>query len=141
MTDIVDRATRSRMMAGIRGRDTKPEILVRKYLHHRGLRYRITPRDLPGKPDIVLPKYRSAVLVHGCFWHRHPGCKLAATPSTNQNFWLEKFRKNVARDRQVQKELASAGWRVFIVWECQTGDSWLEQLYQQITDNYDGETK
>jgi len=119
MADIVDRATRSRMMSGIRGRDTKPEVIVRKYLHARGLRYRIAPKNLPGKPDIVLPKYRTVVFVHGCFWHRHPGCKYAAVPTSNAEFWKDKFEANIKRDTLVQKTLRAASWRVCIIWECQ----------------------
>jgi len=118
MTDIVDRATRSRMMSGIRGRDTKPEIIVRKYLHAAGLRFRLAPKNLPGKPDIVLPKYRTVVFVHGCFWHRHEGCKYAATPKANPDFWQKKFGENTARDQRVQALLQEYGWHVIVVWEC-----------------------
>lgn len=132
MTDVVDRATRSRMMAGIRGRDTKPELVVRKYLHKLGFRYRITPRDLPGHPDIVLPKYRTAVFVHGCFWHRHDNCRFAAVPSTNREFWQAKFKANVARDKRVSDQLESAGWRVIIVWECQVTPARLQLLTEEL---------
>lgn len=131
MTDIVDRATRSRMMSGIRGRDTKPEIIVRKYLHAVGLRFRIAPRNLPGKPDIVLPKYRAAVFVHGCFWHRHEGCKYAATPKSNAEFWQKKLDANVARDRRASEQLAHLGWRTIVIWEC---DLTTERLQALATD-------
>jgi DNA mismatch endonuclease (patch repair protein) len=107
------------MMSGIRGRDTKPEVIVRKYLHAHGLRYRIAPKNLPGKPDIVLPKYRTVVFVHGCFWHRHPGCRYTAVPTSNAEFWKDKFDANVKRDALAQKTLRAAGWRVCIIWECQ----------------------
>lgn len=117
--DIVDPATRSRMMAGIRGRDTNPEVIVRKYLHANGLRYRIAPRNLPGRPDIVLAKYRTVVFIHGCFWHRHANCKFAATPSTNRDFWAEKFHSNVARDARNAVLLEQLGWHVIVVWECE----------------------
>ena len=118
MTDIVDQATRSRMMAGIRGKDTKPEIRLRKALHARGLRYRLHASDIFGRPDLVFPKYRAVVLVHGCFWHRHEGCRYATTPATRTEFWERKFAANLQRDSIVQERLAASGWRVAIVWEC-----------------------
>lgn len=118
MADIVDRATRSRMMSGIRGRDTRPEIEVRKALHARGLRFRVTPKNLPGKPDIVLPKYHAIVFVHGCFWHGHQPCRYFVRPKTNSAFWVKKIRENCARDRWVCEALISQGWAVAIVWEC-----------------------
>lgn len=105
-------------MSGIRGRDTKPEVIVRKYLHAHGFRYRIAPKNLPGKPDIVLPKYHTAVFVHGCFWHRHDNCRFAAVPSTNREFWQAKFQANVMRDRRIRMQLEDEGWQVLIVWEC-----------------------
>jgi len=132
MTDIVDRATRSRMMSGIRGRDTKPEIVVRKYLHAAGLRFRLAPKNLPGKPDIVLPKYRTVVFVHGCFWHRHEECQYAATPSTNPEFWQRKFRENIARDVRARECLQNQDWRVLIVWECEISPSKLDDLLLSI---------
>ena len=99
MTDVVDRATRSRMMSGIRGRDTKPEKQVRSFLHRAGLRFRLHA-SLPGKPDLVFPKHGAVVFVHGCFWHRHAGCRYATTPSSNVDFWQAKFDANVARDKR-----------------------------------------
>jgi len=132
MTDIVDRATRSRMMSGIRGRDTKPEIIVRKYLHAAGLRFRLAPRDLPGKPDIVLPKYRTVVFVHGCFWHRHPNCQYTTTPKSNAEFWQTKFASNVKRDALVQEELTAKGWHVLVVWGCRTSNEDLDALAATI---------
>lgn len=118
MTDVVDRATRSRMMAGIRGGDTKPELLLRKGLHANGFRYRLHVRKLPGRPDIVLPGHNAAIYVHGCFWHRHPGCRFATTPRTRTDFWRKKFRKNVDRDARNLRALQEAGWRTAVVWEC-----------------------
>jgi DNA mismatch endonuclease (patch repair protein) len=118
MTDIVDKDTRSRMMAGIGGRNTKPERLLRSALHTRGFRFRLHARDLPGRPDILLPRYRAAILVHGCFWHRHPGCRYATTPATRPEFWQEKFAGNVRRDVAAVAALRERGWRVAIVWEC-----------------------
>lgn len=117
MADIVDKATRSRMMSGIRGRDTKIEILVRKALHARGLRYRTGVRALPGRPDIVLPRWRAAILVHGCFWHAHD-CGLCRIPATRSQFWQEKLRGNAVRDQRNETALFEAGWRTAIVWEC-----------------------
>lgn len=119
-------------MSGIRGRDTKPEIAVRRYLHGRGLRYRVAPCDLIGRPDIVLPKYRTVVFVHGCFWHRHPGCRFATTPSTNVRFWIGKFEANIARDKTVQETLRNAGWRVLVIWECEIDPDTLDNLYCRI---------
>ena len=124
-------------MSGIRARDTKPEITVRKFLHAQGFRYRIAPKNLPGKPDIVLPKYRTAILVHGCFWHRHKGCKYAATPSTNVRFWKAKFADNVRRDQVTQRLLRRAGWRVLIAWECQLQERHLRKLTKKITSQRD----
>lgn len=118
MTDIVDRKTRSRMMAGIGGKDTKPELVLRRALHARGFRYRLHAKNLPGKPDIVLPKYRAVIFVHGCFWHRHPGCRYATMPATRPEFWAEKFRGNVERGVRNQDALLKVGWRVAVVWEC-----------------------
>ena len=106
------------MMAGIRGKDTKPEMTLRKALHARGLRYRLHAADLPGRPDLVFARYRAVVFVHGCFWHRHKGCRYATTPATRSDFWTRKFATNVQRDMNVRTQLASIGWRVAIVWEC-----------------------
>ena len=135
MVDVVDRATRSRMMSGIRGRDTKPELVVRKYLHASGLRFRLAPKQLSGKPDIVLSRYRTAIFVHGCFWHRHPNCKYATVPSTNTSFWMEKFAGNVLRDRRVQRELREEGWQVLVVWECKCSVRKLEALRMKVLKN------
>jgi DNA mismatch endonuclease (patch repair protein) len=119
VTDIVDKQTRSRMMSGIRGKDTRPEMLLRRALHAAGFRFRLHSANLPGRPDIVLPRYRAAIFVHGCFWHRHVVCRYASTPATRPEFWAEKFEKNVARDRKNRVTLAKDDWRVGIVWECQ----------------------
>ena len=132
MADIVDRKTRSRMMSGIRGRDTKPERVVRSWLHRAGLRFRLHPPGLPGRPDLVLPRYSAAVLVHGCFWHRHRGCPFAATPTTNKAFWQRKFRENVERDARNVRALRRGGWRVFTVWECELNERQLRRLVRDI---------
>lgn len=118
MTDIVDQQTRSRMMSGIRGKDTKPELELRRALHARGLRFRLHSKKIYGQPDLVLPKYRAVVFVHGCFWHRHEGCRYTTTPSTREGFWQAKFEANVARDAAVRGKLLEDGWRVATVWEC-----------------------
>lgn len=116
MADVVDPATRSRMMSGIRGKNTKPELMIRKALHARGFRYRLHC-DLPGKPDICLPRYRAVIFVHGCFWHGH-GCHLFKWPKTRPEFWRAKLGRNCEVDRVAEDRLGSLGWRVAIVWEC-----------------------
>lgn len=118
----MDRLTpeqRRRSMVGNKSRDTKPEIQVRKLLHSLGYRFRIQRKDLPGKPDILLPKYKTAIFVNGCFWHRHEGCKLASTPATNSEFWQKKFTANVERDARNYAALKALGWNVLIIWECE----------------------
>lgn len=121
--DIVDTATRSRMMAGIKGQNTQPEMLVRRFLHANGYRFRLHCRDLPGSPDIVLSKFRTCIFIHGCFWHRHLGCRYSTTPKTRPGFWLKKFESNVERDIRVKAALEGAGWTVLIVWECELKSS------------------
>jgi len=118
MADVVDVSTRSRMMSGIRHKDTAPELLVRRSLHAQGFRFRLHVAGLPGRPDIILPKHRAAILVHGCFWHRHPGCRFATVPATRPEFWAKKFQRNVERDRQSERDLRQLGWRVATLWEC-----------------------
>lgn len=135
MADIVDRKTRSRMMSGIRGRNTRPELAVRKALFAAGLRYRLHSKLLPGKPDIVLPRSRVAIFVHGCFWHRHARCKFAYTPKSNIKFWLEKFDSNVRRDRLARSALRKAGWRVLIVWGCEVDEERLKRLVRAVENN------
>ena len=121
MSDGTD-PVRSRIMAAVRGRDTAPELRVRRCLHAMGYRFRLHRRDLPGTPDIVLPRHRICIFVHGCFWHRHPGCRKTTTPKRNAEFWNEKFARNVARDEANGRDLMSAGWNVVIMWECETED-------------------
>ncbi|WP_084150943.1 very short patch repair endonuclease [Azohydromonas australica] len=135
MADIVEPATRSRMMAAIRGKDTRPEMTVRRYLHAAGLRYVVHDRTLPGTPDLVFPGRQTAVFVHGCFWHRHPGCRYATTPATRQQFWEDKFATNVSRDRRATDALEAAGWTVITVWECETrSPCFLEELTRRLKD-------
>ena len=118
-------------MSGIRGKDTKPELIVRRFLHREGLRFRLHAK-LPGKPDLVFPKYKTVVFVHGCFWHRHKGCRLATTPATNPVFWQEKFDANVHRDALVKKALSKLGWKVLVVWACELTDEKLYSLASEI---------
>ena len=118
MADIVDKATRSRMMSGIRGKNTRPEIIVRKALFSMGYRFRLHRKDLPGKPDIVLPKKNTAIFINGCFWHAHEGCRYAKLPETRKEFWRERLLRNKVRDAQSRKELKNSGWRVLTIWEC-----------------------
>ena len=120
MTDIVDSRRRSEMMAGIKGRNTRPELVVRRIAHKLGLRFRLHRKDLPGRPDLVFPRYRLAVFVHGCFWHRHEGCRYAYTPKSRIAFWTKKFAGNVARDQRNEEALRGLGWRVLVLWECDT---------------------
>lgn len=122
MTDIVDSRRRSAMMARIRGRDTVPELAVRRIAHRMGLRFRLHRKDLPGRPDLVFPKHRLAVFVHGCFWHRHEGCRKATTPKSRAVFWTAKFASNIARDARQEIALKELGWRVLVIWECETGN-------------------
>jgi len=117
--DHLSSEKRSWNMSRIRSKDTGPEMRVRSALHRAGYRFRLHVKDLPGKPDIVLPKYKTVIFVHGCFWHRHKGCSNATMPSTNQEFWKEKFKRNVDRDKREQAELKKLGWNVIVVWECE----------------------
>ena len=110
---------RSRNMSAIKSKNTKPEITLRKLLHSMGYRFRLHRKDLPGSPDIVLPKYKTVIFVHGCFWHRHENCKYATTPKTRKEFWEKKFRENINRDNLNQANLALKGWILIIIWECQ----------------------
>lgn len=136
--DIVDASTRSRMMSAITGRNTKPEITVRRFLHARGYRFRLHRKDLPGRPDIVLPKWKSCIFVHGCFWHRHPNCRYATTPKTRPEFWTKKFRENVDRDRRNLEALNAAGWTCHIIWECELKES--NEVLEALVDQFKEQT-
>ena len=135
MADVVDRAQRSRMMSGIRAGDTQPELRVRRFLHRRGLRFRLHVRTLPGRPDIVLPRYQTVVFVNGCFWHAHEGCRFAFQPKTNVDFWKEKFARTRQRDAEVGARLRSARWLVLTVWECQLSTAELSGVAGKIRRN------
>ena len=119
MTDRLSPTHRSWNMSRIKGKDTAPELRLRSLLHRAGFRFRLHDRSLPGKPDLVLPKYGATIFAHGCFWHRHHGCAGATTPSTRQDFWLEKLEGNVGRDERNRLALEAAGWAVIVVWECE----------------------
>lgn len=134
--DIFDLQKRSEIMSHIRSKDTKSEIMVRKYLFKLGFRFRLYDSKLPGKPDIVLPKYKFVVFVHGCFWHAHEGCKYYREPKSNAEYWIPKIQRNVERDKQTVCDLISMGWKVEIVWECElkkNAEKRLNELVQSIT--------
>jgi DNA mismatch endonuclease (patch repair protein) len=118
--DTFSRKKRSEIMSKVRSSNTAPELLVRRLLHRDGFRFRLYGNDLPGNPDIILPKYRTVILVHGCFWHRHKNCAEASMPQSNVEYWEKKFDRNVRRDRRIKRELSNLGWRVITIWECQT---------------------
>lgn len=133
MADIVTAAKRRQMMAGVRNQNTAPEMRVRKFLHRAGLRFRLHDSNLAGKPDLVLPKYRSVVFVHGCFWHQHSGCPKSRLPATNAEFWRQKLCGNAQRDIVVYSALADLGWRVFVIWECELRtDARLNEMVREI---------
>lgn len=139
MVDVVSPEARSRMMSGIRGKNTHPEVVVRKLLFASGYRFRLHRKDLPGAPDIVLPSKRIAIFVHGCFWHRHEGCKYATLPKTHPEFWFEKLSGNAARDLRATTELRNMDWRVLTVWECSLkGPSAMANLRPALIDWIEG---
>ena len=119
MVDKVSREIRSRTMRHVLGKNTKPELVVRSVLHRMGYRFSLGGKDLPGRPDIVLPKHQTVIFVHGCFWHRHPRCKMASTPSSNTEYWNSKFQRNVERDQEAATMLKKLGWKVLVIWECE----------------------
>lgn len=119
MSDVLTKEQRHHCMSNVKSKNTKPEILVRKFLFSHGYRYRVNRKDLPGKPDIVLPKYKTVVFINGCFWHGHENCKYATIPETNHDFWLTKISGNVERDKLTREKLTLMGWRVIDIWQCQ----------------------
>jgi len=138
MADVMTPEQRSRCMAAIKGKDTKPEMIVRKYLFSRGLRFRLQVKNLPGKPDIVLPKYKTVVFVNGCFWHGHKDCRYYRLPKSNVKFWQQKISRNIERDRESMKALVDLGWKVIYVWECElrnkaNREETLNKIYINIT--------
>ncbi len=140
MADVMTTEQRSRCMAAIKGKDTKPEMIVRKYLFSRGLRFRVQVRKLPGNPDIVLPKYKTVIFVNRCFWHGHEGCRYFRLPKSNVEFWKEKIERNVARDVRNEAELKALGWHIIRVWECEIKtvaqrEEYLKHLYDRIVNS------
>lgn len=132
MTDVHDKKTRSFNMSRIKGKNTKPEILVREFLYKNGFRYRLNYKKLPGKPDIVLPKYKTVIFVNGCFWHGHENCKDFVIPKTRTEWWLEKISGTKQRDLSKKQELESLGWRVKIIWECQLKTDKRPQVFNDL---------
>lgn len=131
MADHLTKKKRSWNMSRIKSKNTKPELIVRSLLHSMGYRFRLHRKDLPGKPDIVLSKYKTVIFVHGCFWHRHKGCKRCTTPSSNQEYWKNKFERNIANDKSHKVQLRGKGWKVFVIWECETNN--LDKLQGKCT--------
>lgn len=131
--DIVKKSVRSRMMSGIRGKNTKPELVVRRYLHASGLRFRLHKRGLPGRPDLVLARWNVVVFVHGCFWHGHDGCRYFRVPGTRTDFWVKKIGGNAERDVRTERQLRELGWRVIVIWECAIRNNREEALRELVT--------
>jgi DNA mismatch endonuclease (patch repair protein) len=133
MTDVHDKETRSYNMSRIKGKNTKPEMLVRKFLHANGFRYRLHVKELPGKPDIVLPKYKTVIFVHGCFWHGHKDCKYFVVPKTRTEWWLTKINSNIANDTKASNALKKEGWKVIHLWECNLRPANLQQTLSHLS--------
>ena len=132
--DVHDKKTRSYNMSRIKGKNTKPEELVRKYLFSQGFRYRKNDKRLPGSPDIVLPKYKTVIFVNGCFWHGHEGCKHFVWPKSNEEFWKNKITTNITRDKQKTKDLEALGWNVIVVWECELKKATIDKTLKNLID-------
>lgn len=132
MTDVLSKEQRKRCMSHVRGKDTKPEVMVRQYLFANGFRYRLYRKDLPGKPDIVLPKYKTVIFINGCFWHGHSGCKYATIPEANHDFWLAKISGNIERDKSNHAKLFELGWKVIEIWQCELKPKFREQTLNNL---------
>ncbi len=132
MADVHSKETRSYNMSRIKGKDTKPEMLVRRFLHANGYRYRLHVKELPGKPDIVLPKYKTVIFIHGCFWHGHEGCKYYVVPKTRTEWWLNKINGNIANDAKAIGALHKAGWKIITLWECQLKPAYVDNTFQSL---------
>lgn len=132
MADVHSKEIRSYNMSKIKGKDTKPELLVRKFLHKNGFRYRIHVKDLPGKPDIVLPKYKTIIFVHGCFWHGHEGCKYFVVPKTRTEWWQNKINGNIAKDASAKELLVINGWQVLDIWECELKKQVIDEVLHSL---------
>ena len=136
MTDVHSKETRSYNMSRIRGKDTKPELLVRRFLFAHGIRYRLHDKKLPGRPDMVFPKYKTVLFIHGCFWHGHEGCRYFVTPKTNTDWWLAKINGNIAKDSNSIIQLEQQGWKVIVVWECWLKPAVFLQTMNILTENF-----
>lgn len=136
MADVHSQETRSYNMSRIRSKDTKPELLVRKFLHKNGFRYRLHVKDLPGKPDIVLRKYNTVIFIHGCFWHGHEGCKYYAVPKTRTEWWLEKIKTNIRNDKISEEKLQSQGWQVIKIWGCELKNIYRQQTFSELLSKF-----
>ncbi|MGY4537466.1 DNA mismatch endonuclease (patch repair protein) [Mucilaginibacter sp. UYNi724] len=137
MADVHSKETRSYNMSRIKSKDTKPELLVRKFLHKNGFRYRLHVKNMPGKPDIVLPKYKTVIFIHGCFWHGHEGCKYYVVPKTRTEWWLNKIQGNAANDTKAEKALNAAGWRIINLWECELKKITIDATFSKLLSVFD----
>jgi len=137
MADVHTKAQRSYNMSRIKGKNTKPEMLVRKFLHLHGFRYKLHDKTLPGKPDIVLPKYRTVIFVHGCFWHGHENCKYYVIPKTRTDWWVNKIDKNILNDLKVEKILKNEGWKIIKIWECSLKSATIKITLKKLLTNLD----
>lgn len=135
MADVHSKEVRSYNMSRIRSKDTKPEMLVRRFLHKNGFRYRLHGKDLPGKPDIVLPKYKTVIFIHGCFWHGHEGCRYYVVPKTRTEWWLDKIKRNARKDLQAEAAISSKGWRILKVWECDLKKGIVGESLQKLSED------
>lgn len=132
MADVHDKKTRSYNMSRIRAKDTKPEMVVRRFLHAQGFRYKLHDKSLPGKPDLVLPKYKTVIFIHGCFWHGHEGCRYYVVPKTRTEWWVGKIERTQSNDLKICKELINRGWRIFEIWECDLKDNPQKKLLKVV---------
>ena len=132
MTDVLSKEQRKRCMSHVKSKDTKPEVMVRQFLFAQGFRYRLYRKDLPGKPDIVLPKYKTVIFINGCFWHGHSGCKYATIPEANHDFWLAKISGNIERDKSNHAKLFELGWKVIEIWQCELKPKFREQTLNNL---------
>src|SRR5258705_3419682 len=133
MADVHSKEIRSYNMSRIKAKNTKPEILVRKFLHAQGFRYKLHDKKLPGKPDIVLPKYKTVIFIHGCFWHGHKNCKKATIPKTRTIWWKNKIARNIASDENAMKQLKKNKWKIIVIWQCQMKNNWQQRLTKKVT--------
>ena len=138
MTDVHEPEVRSYNMSQIKGKDTKPEIIVRKFLHSKGFRFRLHDKKLPGKPDIVLRKHKTIVLIHGCFWHGHQGCKYYVVPKTRKEWWLAKINRNREKDRESKKTLQKNGWNIITIWECELKKEKRQKTFERLIEKLNG---